>query len=169
MEDLKMKRITALTIAALLLSSSQIFAQDAKAVKDGSVVKFNYTLYVDGQVADTSEGKEPLEYTHGSGMIIPGLEAAMVGLKEGEEKHVEVAAAQAYGEANPQAIVEVPKKNVAEGTDIQAGMVLQLQTEAGQTINGIVQEIKDETLVMNFNHPLAGKNLVFDVKVVSIN
>ena len=163
-----MKRVFLLSIVGLFLITNQVSAVEKKVIKDGSVVKFDYTLYVEGEVADTSEGKAPLEYTQGTGMIIPGLEKQMAGLTEGEEKTIVVASEDAYGPVNPQAIVEIPKTNIGEDIKPEKGMVLQMQTKDGQMLNGTVTEIKEDVLVMNFNHPLAGKELKFNIKVVAI-
>ena len=154
-----MKKTLMLGLSLLLMASTPVWGAE-DMIKEGSSVKFDYTLYVEGEVADTSEGKEPLQYTHGTGMIIPGLEAQLDGLKAGDEKKVIVAPEDAYGVVNPQAIVEIPKSNLGEGLDPTVGMVLQMQTKDGQTLNGVVNEIKEEALVMNFNHPLAGKEQI---------
>jgi len=162
-----MKRAMVLALSFIFIAATQGFAAGG-AIADGSKVKFNYTLYVNGQVADTSEGKTPLEYTQGAGMIIPGLESQLAGLKAGDVKTVIVDAASAYGPVNPEAIVEIPKENLGEEIDPQVGMVLQMQTQDGQALNGMITEIKETTLVMNFNHPLAGQDLTFDVKIVEV-
>ena len=106
-------------------------------IKEGSKVKFDYTLTVDGKVADTSAGRGPLEYTHGAGHIIPGLEEELLGMKVGDKKTVKVAPEKGYGKVLEEAIRRVPK----------------------EAIGG----------VLDFNHPLAGKELTFDVEIKEIN
>lgn len=138
------------------------------AVENGKKVAFHFTLTVDEKVIQTSDGKEPMSYTHGSGQIIPGLAAEIEGMNEGEEKKVLVSAQDAYGKVNPDAIKELPKSSLPEGLTPQQDMMLQITTPEGQTIPARISEIKEESIVIDMNHPLAGKDLQFDVKVVSI-
>ncbi len=137
-------------------------------VSDGKTVKFHYTLTVEGEVADTSEGKEPLEYVHGSQMIIPGLEKQLAGMKEGEEKSVTVSAEEAYGPVDPRAVIEIPKTKLPPDMNPEKGMQVQLQTETGQPVIGMIEEVQENSVIVNFNHPLAGQDLLFEVKIVSI-
>jgi peptidylprolyl isomerase len=123
---------------------------------------------VDKKVIQTSEGKEPMSYTHGSGQIIPGLAAEIEGMNEGEEKAIMVSAQDAYGKANPEAFKELPKSSLPEGLTPQKDIMLQISTPEGQTIPARISEVKEESIVIDMNHPLAGKDLQFDVKVVSI-
>lgn len=138
------------------------------AVEDGKKVTFHFTLTVDKKVIQTSEGKEPMSYTHGSGQIIPGLAAEIEGMNEGEDKTIMVSAQDAYGEANPEAFKELPKSSLPEGLTPQKDIMLQISTPEGQAIPARISEVKEESIVIDMNHPLAGKDLQFDVKVVSI-
>lgn len=138
------------------------------AVENGKKVAFHFTLTVDEKVIQTSEGKEPMAYTHGSGQIIPGLAAEIEGMNEGEEKSIMVSAQNAYGEANPEAFKELPKSSLPEGLTPENEMMLQISTPEGQTIPARISEVKEESIVIDMNHPLAGKDLQFDIKVVSI-
>lgn len=138
------------------------------AVENGKKVAFHFTLTVDEKVIQTSEGKEPMSYTHGSGQIIPGLAAEIEGLNEGDEKTIKVSAQDAYGRVNPDAFKELPKSSLPEGMVPQNEMMLQISTPEGQTIPARISEVKEESIVIDLNHPLAGKELQFDVKVVSI-
>lgn len=137
-------------------------------IEDGKKVTFDYTLKIDGEVVETSEGKKPLEYTHGEGSIIAGLTSRIAGLAVGEEKTVIVPAKEAYGEVDEEAYREVPKTQFPEGFEAQRGMVIELQAPDGGAVPAVIWDIKDETIVLNFNHPLAGKTLQFDVKIVDI-
>lgn len=141
---------------------------EAMKIENGRKVKFDYTLKIDGQVVETSNGKEPLEYTQGEGKIIPGLESRLVGLTAGEEKSVVIPAAEAYGEINEAAYREVPKSSLPDGFEPEAGMVLEIKAPDESVVPAVVWEVKEETIVLNFNHPLAGKTLQFDVKIVSV-
>lgn len=137
-------------------------------VEKGKKVTFHYTLTVDDQVVQSSEGQEPMSYTHGSGQIIPGLAAEMEGMKAGEEKRVFVAAEDAYGKADTDAFQEVPKTSLPEGLEPQEEMMLQVRTSEGREMPVRVSEVKQDSIVIDMNHPLAGKDLQFNVKVVSV-
>jgi len=142
--------------------------KEAKVVSEGSTVKVNYTLTVDGNVVDTSEGKAPLEFTMGAGQLIPGFEKNVTGMKEGEKKSFQVAPAEGYGEENPQAVQEVPKDKLPPDVKPEAGMTLYAQGQDGKPIPVQIKEVKDDVVVLNFNHPLAGKTLNFDVEIIEI-
>lgn len=137
-------------------------------VAKDKVVAIDYTLTDDeGTVLDTSQGREPLVYLHGAGNIIPGLEKALEGKQAGDQMDVHVAAADAYGERNPELSQDVPK-DMFQGVDnIEAGMRFQAQTSAGVQVV-TVTKVEDDTVTVDGNHPLAGKPLNFDVKVVDV-
>lgn len=138
-------------------------------IENGKKISFDYTLTVDGEEMDTSKGKQPLEYTHGDKSLIPGLTSRMEGMEEGEERKIEVPAEEGYGMVNPEAFKEIPRSQMPKDTEPQAGMILQGQTAEGQTVPVKITEVKDDTVVIDMNHPLAGKSLVFDIKVNSIS
>ncbi|MDP8266250.1 MAG: peptidylprolyl isomerase [Candidatus Aceula meridiana] len=163
-----MKRITLGILVAFLLAATTIAKGADVMIEDGKKVKMEYTLKVNGEIVDSSEGREPLEYTQGQGAIIPGLEKQLVGLKVGDKKTVTVSPEEAYGAVNPDAFAEVPKANMPQEQEPQKGMMLQMQTPDGKTLNGTITEVKDETVVLDFNHPLAGKELLFDIEIVGI-
>lgn len=136
----------------------------------GSKVKFHYTgRFESGEIFDSSDGREPLQFEAGAGGIIPGLEKNMVGMKVGEKKHVEVSPDEAYGERNEELIREIPKGPVPEGMKIEEGTMLYLKTPDGQPFPAVVKEVKEDTFVIDFNHPMAGKKLLFDVEIVEIS
>ena len=139
-----------------------------KVVKDGSVVSLQYTLAgEDGKTIESNKGKEPLKYTQGQHQIVPGLEREIAGMKVGGEKHVKVKPEDGYGPVNPNAFQEVPKEKVPpEG--LKVGTVLAAKGPQGQVVPVRIHEIKDKTVVVDLNHPMAGKTLVFDVKVLDI-
>jgi len=137
-------------------------------IKDGQVVSMEYTLKVDGNVADSSEGREPLEFVHGAGNIIPGLEREMTGMAVGESKEVVVAAVDAYGEEDESAFMEVPRAQFPEEIPVKIGTEIQVQNQAGQPMYARIEKVEDENVRLDFNHPLAGKELHFAVKVVGL-
>jgi FKBP-type peptidyl-prolyl cis-trans isomerase SlyD len=162
----------ALMMAALLGSSSLLGAQTNKGgesmVKDGATVSLEYTLTgEDGKVIESNKGKEPLRYVDGRSQIIPGLEKALVGMKPGTEKKVTVKPEDAYGQVDPKAYREVPKENVPADS-LKEGLTLFAKNDQGEMFPVRVKEIKDKTVVIDMNHPLAGKTLVFDVKILDV-
>jgi FKBP-type peptidyl-prolyl cis-trans isomerase SlyD len=112
-------------------------------------------------------GKDPLIYVHGSQQIIPGLENALEGMAVGEQKQVKLEAEEGYGPVQEQAVVEVPMEQLPEDART-VGTMVQGQGPSGQPVRGRVADMKEETAVIDFNHPLAGKTLFFDVKVLDI-
>ncbi|MDD5156542.1 peptidylprolyl isomerase [Sulfurimonas sp.] len=135
------------------------------AIKTNQIVSIEYEVSDGKSVVDSNVGDEPLVFMFGKGQIIPGLEEGIKNMLIGDKAEIKVNAADAYGEYNDDAIQEVPKDQFA-GIDLEIGMTLYGQGEEGETVQVIVKEIGEENVIIDFNHPLAGKNLVF---VVSIN
>ena len=149
-----------------LLAVTSGYAQDT--VGDGKRVSLEYTLTLEDQtVIDTNVGKTPLVYTHGTQQIVPGLEKQLAGLKTGDTKKVEVSPEEGYGEADPNRFQEVPTENIPEEAR-SVGKKLQGQGPDGQLMFAQVTEVKEKTIIVDLNHPLAGKKLFFDVKVLKI-
>jgi FKBP-type peptidyl-prolyl cis-trans isomerase 2 len=140
----------------------------ALAVAAGKTVKVNYTLRVDGKIVDSSNGKAPMQFTAGSHQMIPGFEKAVIGMKVGQKKSFKVTPEEGYGKENPKVIQNVPKSKLPPEITPKAGMTLQARDKNGRTIPVRIVEVKKDVVVMNFNHPLAGKTLNFDVEVVDI-
>jgi FKBP-type peptidyl-prolyl cis-trans isomerase SlyD len=139
-----------------------------KVVADGMKVKFDYTLTVGTEQVETTKGKEPLEYVQGTKMLIPGLEKELAGMKAGDVKVVTVKSEDAYGPVRPEALREIEKEKLPKDITPQIGMVLEMQDPEGNAYPAVVKEVKDKTFILDFNHPLAGKELKFDVKIVSV-
>ncbi len=137
-------------------------------IKEGSKAKFDYTLTVDGKVADTSSGRGPLEYTHGAGMIIPGLEKELAGMNVGDKKTVTVKPEEGYGLVREDAIKRVPKEAVTNAEELKEGEMVGASI-GEHPFRAIVQEIGEKESTLDFNHPLAGKELVFEVEIKEIN
>lgn len=137
-------------------------------VNANSTVTVNYTgKFEDGSVFDTTiaEGREPLVATLGQGMLIPGFENALVDMNVGESKTIEIEPEMAYGQINPELIGEVQKERVP--AEVEVGHMLQTMTEQGP-MNVRVMEIKEETVILDANHPLSGKKLIFDLEILSV-
>ncbi len=138
-------------------------------VKNGDVVRVHYTgKLVNGESFDSSTGREPLEFTVGAGMMIKGFDAAMPGMAIGDKKTVNIPAADAYGEKDPSAIIDFAKENVPADMKLEPGMQLTLSNEQGQPFPVVVVEVKDEVIILDANHFLAGQELVFDIELVEI-
>ena len=138
-------------------------------VKNGDKVKVHYTgKLVSGDQFDSSVGREPLEFTVGAGQMIKGFDAAMPGMEIGDKKTVNIPAIDAYGEKDPTAIIEFPKENVPADMKIEQGMTFELSNQDGSRFPVVVVEVKDDVIVLEANHALAGKELVFDIELVEI-
>ena len=138
-------------------------------VKNGDIVKVHYTgKLTNGEQFDSSTGREPLEFTVGAGQMIKGFDDAMPGMSVGEKKTVSISAENAYGEKNEEAIIEFPRENVPPDMPLEIGMTLELRNESGQPIPVIIEDIKEDVIVLDANHSLAGKELVFDIELVEI-
>jgi peptidylprolyl isomerase len=138
-------------------------------VKDGDVVRVHYTgKLTNGEQFDSSEGREPLEFTVGAGQMIKGFDEAMPGMSVGEKKTINILPGDAYGEKDEQAMIEFPKANIPPDMKLEPGMQLQLRNENGQPFPVTVAEIKDDVVVLDANHMLAGKELVFDIELMEI-
>jgi FKBP-type peptidyl-prolyl cis-trans isomerase SlyD len=155
----------------LLVAANAVAAEESKnnaVIKDGMLVSLQYTLSgEDGKMIESNQGKEPLRYVQGQHNMIPGLERELTGMKVGEEKHVVVKPEDGYGLVDPRAVQEVSKDRVPpEGQKV--GAILTARSPQGMPIPVRVKEVKEKTVVLDFNHPMAGKTLVFDVKVLDI-
>lgn len=143
-------------------------AKDDRVVKDGMMVSLDFTLKSpDGKVLESTKEKGPVKYIHGKNMMPPGLERELTGMKVGSEKHVTVKPEDGFGKYNPKAIQEVPKDKIPPNA-LKVGAVLAARSPEGMVIPMTVREIKEKTVIMDLNHPMAGKTLVFDLKVVDI-
>ena len=140
----------------------------AETVSNGKVISLEYTVTLeDGQPVDTNVGQDALTYTQGANQIIRGVEAAVEGMEVGQTKQVVVSPTEGYGDRDPNAVHEVPKAKVPQEAKI--GTMLHGKDANGREIRPTVSAINADTVILDFNHPLAGKTLHFDLKVVNIN
>jgi peptidylprolyl isomerase len=138
--------------------------------KQGDTVKVHYTGKLqDGNVFDSSENREPLEFTLGAGNMIPGFEQAVQGMNIGDKKTAEIPSEQAYGEKREDMIISVPRENVPGDIEPEVGQQLAIQQQGGQQVPVTVTEVSEEKVVLDANHPLAGKDLVFEIELVEIS
>lgn len=139
-----------------------------KRVQRGSLVAIEYTLTDDdGKVLDSTIGKQPLRYLQGSGQIIPGLERRLEGLRVGQQRIVRIPPEEAYGRVNPVAFQEIPRSRVPPD-DLRVGATVLAHGPRGEKIPVRIREVREKSVVVDFNHPLAGKTLTFDVKIVDV-
>jgi FKBP-type peptidyl-prolyl cis-trans isomerase SlyD len=138
------------------------------SIADDIVVSLDYTLSVDNEVIDTSDGAEPIQFLQGHGNIIPGLEQALYGLAKGDRKEVVVSAADGYGELDPEAYADVPREEFPPQIPMEVGIELQLKDKSGEILDARIDAVNEETVRLDFNHPLAGKQLNFSVQVVDL-
>lgn len=162
-----MRSLTALAAIISILSFGPAVYAEEPVVTEGKKVKLNYTLSVDGEVVDTTTDKEPLEYVHGEGSLLPALEQELDGVKQGEHRDITLSAEKGFGKVYEEAVLEVPKDKLPEG-DIAVGTVLATQGPDGNPLRGTIKEIKDDSVVLDFNHPLAGKTLRFEIDVLEV-
>ena len=166
-------RVVCCSVFLLATSYSLVLAETQEAVSpitisDGKTISLEYTLTLeDKKVLDTNVGGDPLNFTQGSHQIIPGLETALEGMKVGESKQVTVNAEQGYGPINPKAVQEVPIDKIPEEAR-KIGAQLQGKDAQGRMVQARVSEVKEQVVMLDYNHPLAGKTLLFDVKILDI-
>ena len=138
-------------------------------VRDGDTVRVHYTgKLADGKTFDTSTGREPLEFTVGSGQVIPGFEQAVVGMNVGESKTVEIPTDQAYGPWREEKVIAVDRASFPENIEPQVGQRLELRQKDGRRVPVIVTGVTEFSVRLDANHLLAGKGLIFDIEIVEI-
>ena len=139
------------------------------AAKSGDTVSIHYTGTLDdGTQFDSSAGREPLEFTLGSGQVIAGFDAAVTGMAVGDKKSVRMEADEAYGERREELVQEVPRSALPDEIKPEEGMALQSQSPEGHIMNLIVTGVSDDSITVDANHPLAGQALSFDIELVKI-
>ena len=156
-----------LTAATLSVAAAEQ-VPGTPAIQDNMDVALEYTLTVDGVVVDSTDGKDKFHYVHGKGQIILGLERQLEGLHIGDSKEVTVTPEDGYGTVDPKAFVEVPKTQLPSDVTPTVGMVLRGVNPDGQSFRATVNDVKENSVVLDLNHPLAGKTLLFKVKVLGI-
>jgi peptidylprolyl isomerase len=140
-----------------------------KQVKEGDVVKVHYTgKLANGEQFDSSDGREPLEFTVGGGQMIKGFDAALPGMNVGDKKTITIAAEDGYGERSEEAVIEFSKENIPADMKLEKGMNLTLTNDQGQPVHVVVKDILDKIVLLDANHFLAGENLIFDIELVEI-
>ncbi|MBE9536743.1 MAG: peptidylprolyl isomerase [Proteobacteria bacterium] len=138
-------------------------------VKNGDTVKIHYTGKLnDGSVFDSSEGREPLEFKVGGNMVVPGFENGVIGMKKGDNKTISISPEEAYGERREDQVNVVERTQLPEDMEPEVGMALQATGQDGSVIPVAITEVNEKTVTVDANHPLAGKELIFDLELVEI-
>ena len=136
-------------------------------IQKGSKVTLHYTLTVDDQVVDSSRDRGPLDYVHGEGQIVPGLEEQLAGMAAGEKKTATVPPDKGYGERRADAVHKLSKAAFQDPSNLKPGDIVSGQAD-GQSFQAMVTEVGDDEITLDLNHPLAGKTLTFEVEIVEI-
>lgn len=140
-----------------------------QAAKAGDTVQVHYTgKFDDGSVFDSSAGREPLEFTVGSGQVIPGFEQAVEGMAVGQTKTVTIPAAEAYGDRVAEAVLQVPREQLPPDLEPEVGQQLVMQSRDGRQIPIVVVEVTEDSITIDANHPLAGRDLTFEIELVAV-
>lgn len=137
-------------------------------IADNMVVSIAYNLVVDGEELSAATREEPMEYLHGAQEIVPGLEHALAGKKVGDRFSVTLEPSEAYGDYDEENIEEIDRADIEDSDDLEVGMVLEVEDEDGFTYMAHVSEISGDTVLLDFNPPLAGKTLTYSVEVLDI-
>jgi FKBP-type peptidyl-prolyl cis-trans isomerase SlyD len=149
------------------IEGDNTMSKDLK-IQDGQVVSMDYTLHIDEEMVDTSDGRGPLEFIQGTGAIIPGLERELYGMATGDSKKVTVAPVDAYGELDEEAYTEVSRAEFPSNIPLEKGIEVQGRDPDGNPIYARIDTFTNETVRLDCNHPLAGKTLNFDVTIVGL-
>ncbi|MGZ5219821.1 MAG: FKBP-type peptidyl-prolyl cis-trans isomerase [Chitinophagaceae bacterium] len=138
-------------------------------VKSGDKIKVHYHgRLTSGETFDKSEGREPLEFEVGSGMVIKGFDEGVAGMSVGDKKTINIPFNEAYGAKNPDMIIDMPKDRFPTDMEIEVGMPLAMSDGQGNQHQVVIVEIKEDIVILDANHPLAGQDLIFDLELVDI-
>jgi len=164
---MKIRFALLLLAACVLPNAAPARAASWPVIEEGKKVKMTYTLTADGKEIDSTANKPPLEFVFGEPALLPALQKNVQGLKAGDHKKFTLTPKEGFGEVNPKARVEVPLANFHEAK-VEKGMVFSTPGKNGQPVNGVVHEVRKDIVVIDFNHPLAGKTVVFDVEILDV-
>jgi FKBP-type peptidyl-prolyl cis-trans isomerase SlyD len=133
-------------------------------IGEGTVVSLEYTLHLgDGKVIDASAPNQPVKYLHGTGQLVPGLERQLVGANPGDKRQIQVEPKEGYGEHDPEGVQEVPKSSFPEGAKLEPGVRYTAHNKTGDSVPLFIREVKEDVVLIDLNHPLAGETLHFDI------
>ncbi|MGD8641822.1 MAG: peptidylprolyl isomerase [Gammaproteobacteria bacterium] len=144
--------------------------ENKKTIGPDSTVTMHYSLLLqDGTVVDDTFGTdEPLTFTMGDGTLIQGLEYALVDLKPGDQQSINISPAEGFGYPDPDAVQTMQRKDFSDTMELKPGLVIEFDTPSGLQVPGIIKEVKDDTVIVDFSHPLAGHTVTFNVKILDV-
>lgn len=143
---------------------------EEKSIQPDSEVIMYFTLKLeDGTIADSTENEEPMQFVMGDGSMIPGLERSLYGLRIGEKQNVRIGPDDAFGQRDPENIRIMKREEFPAEMALEPGVIIEFDTETGESIAGMITEVQTENVNVDFNHPLAGHEVTFDVEIVDIN
>lgn len=163
-----MKRNFFLSLTLFLALGSSLGAAPTAKIVDGKEVTLAYKLFVNGKLLESADAKNPFTYAHGQHQIVPGLEKNLTGLRVGDKKTVRVSPKEGYGLVNPNAFREITKDKLPPGVPLEKGTPLEARSPEGIPMLVKITEVKEKTVVVDFNHLLAGKELEFQIEVLGI-
>lgn len=135
----------------------------------GQTVRVHYTgTLEDGSQFDSSRGRDPLEFELGGNQVIPGFEAAIIGMSEGETQTITIASSEAYGARRQELVAEMPRDDIPDDISLQEGGQLQLRGDGGHPVRVTITEVREDVVVLDANHPLAGLDLTFEIELVEV-
>jgi peptidylprolyl isomerase len=140
----------------------------AQAKMNDTVIVHYTGSFTDGEVFDSSIDREPLEFNIGQGMVIPGFENGIIGMQEGDSKKITIPAEDAYGLHREDLLTTIERSQIPASIDLQIGMILQMRSPDGGTTNVSIRDINQESVILDLNHPMAGKELIFEVNLVKV-
>lgn len=140
----------------------------AQAKMNDTVIVHYTGSFTDGEVFDSSIDREPLEFNIGQGMVIPGFENGIIGMQEGDSKKITIPAEDAYGPHREDLLTTIERSQIPASIDLQIGMILQMRSPEGGTTNVSIRDINPESVILDLNHPMAGKELIFEVNLVKV-
>jgi FKBP-type peptidyl-prolyl cis-trans isomerase SlpA len=165
--NMKKGRLIIFLMVMATLPVLNVYAKKELAVKEGTKVQVHYTLEAEGKVIVSTENKEPLEFVYGQSEMLPAFEKNILGLKNGDEKEFTLQPEEAFGAPNPNALLKVEREKFPPG-EAEVGTVFAIPGPDGKPLQGIVANVTPEQVIVDFNHPLAGKALHFEVKIVKV-
>jgi peptidylprolyl isomerase len=140
----------------------------AQATMNDTIIVHYTGSFTDGEVFDSSIDREPLEFNIGQGMVIPGFENGIIGMHEGDSKKITIPAEDAYGPHREDLLTTIERSQIPASIDLQIGMMLQMRSPDGGTTNVSIRDINQESVILDLNHPMAGKELIFEVNLVKV-
>jgi FKBP-type peptidyl-prolyl cis-trans isomerase SlpA len=162
------KYLTGFIIAlSLSMVAGNAAAKDAVLIEDGKTVTMHFIMKSEGHILESTLEQEPFEFTLGKDPIFPGMGEAVLGLKAGDRKEFDLEPAEAFGERDPKGILEVPRANFGDNV-VEVGMTFATETETGQPLRGMVRKVEGENVTLDFNHPLAGRSLQFEIEIIEV-